>query len=446
VLALLLLVPTVAVMPFKDLSATGKSRVGEAIRETVTTDLKDVTGLKVIERSSIDQVIAEQNLQAKKTDLDTIATVRVGTLLGATLIVTGAYQRVGEGVRLTARFVSVETGEVKGSAKVDGAAGDLLALQDRVTVQLLKSAGIGEPQQRRFVARAREKVPLRAFELYGEAVTEPDAEARKHKLELTIGASPHFDYAVRDLSALEKRVITYGDAAERARAIRNKEELEKAEHALAVAKDPVAVFTAWQQMLLQLNGQRRWHRLIRQARYLVEHPPPKPASWAGADSLAETALGLIADAYYALNDDDGVLATEEELMRRFPASRRFDTARWRVKNAIENKRKAEEGKKKIAAKLAELSPEQRADGCRVAHEYADWNLWREAIRAAESCLDTDDEKRETQALSDLAHYAYKAGDFAATRRYLQRLRGVDEAAFEKMRYLPDERMPPEDDR
>jgi TolB-like protein len=432
-------------MPFKDLSG-GKGHVGEAIRETVTSDLKDVTGLRVIERGAIDQVVAEQNLQAKRAELDTIATVRLGTLLGATLIVTGAYQRVGDGVRLTARFVSVETGEVKGSAKVDGAAGDLLALQDRVTVLLLKSAGIGERQQQRFTARAREKVPLRAFELYGDAIVEPNADARKKKLELALGASPRFSYALRDLEALEKRVITYGDVAERARATRNREDLEKAEHALAVAKDPAAVFTAWQQLLLQLNGQRRWRRLIRQARYLVEHPPPKPPAWAAADNIAETALGLIADAYYGLNDDDGVLATEEELMRRFPASRRFDTARWRVKNAIENKRKAEEGKTKIADKLAQLSAEQRADGCRVAHEYADWNLWRDAIRAAESCLDTDDEKRETEALRDLAHYAYKASDFAAARRYLQRLRTVDAAAFEKMRYLVDDRMPPEDDR
>src|SRR3954469_25675163 len=142
-LALLLLVPTVAVMPFKDLSRAG-GFVGEAIRETVTADLKEIPGLRVVERQSIDQVIAEQNLQTKKAELDTIASVRVGTLLGATLIVSGAYQRVGDGVRLTARFIAVETGEIKGSAKIDGAASDLLALQDRVTVQLLKSAGIGE--------------------------------------------------------------------------------------------------------------------------------------------------------------------------------------------------------------------------------------------------------------------------------------------------------------
>jgi hypothetical protein len=173
-LAALVLIPTVAVMPFKDLSG-GKGQVGEAIRETVTADLKDVPGMRVIERASIDQVIAEQNLQAKKTELDTIATVRVGTLLGATLIV---------------------------------AAADLLALQDRVTVQLLKSAGIGERQQQKFVARTREKVPLRTFELYGDAVTETDDDKRQRKLKLALDTSPRFSYALRDLDALEKRMTS----------------------------------------------------------------------------------------------------------------------------------------------------------------------------------------------------------------------------------------------
>src|SRR5437764_13655737 len=117
--------PTVAVMPFKDLSGQ-KGSIGEAIRETVTTDLKDVPGLRVIERSNIDRILAEQNLQANKSDLDPLSTVKVGKLLGATLIVAGAYQKAGSTVRLTARFVKVETGEVVGTAKVDGSNADFL--------------------------------------------------------------------------------------------------------------------------------------------------------------------------------------------------------------------------------------------------------------------------------------------------------------------------------
>src|ERR1700690_3504736 len=118
VVAVTLAAPVVGVMPFRDLSGGDAQRgsIGEAIRETVTTDLRGVPGLKVVERASVDKIIGEQNLQSRERALDTIAMVRVGTLLGATLIVTGAYQRAGAHVRLTARFVRVETGEIVGTA------------------------------------------------------------------------------------------------------------------------------------------------------------------------------------------------------------------------------------------------------------------------------------------------------------------------------------------
>src|SRR5262245_47795726 len=112
---------TVAVMPFSDLSSSSGT-VGDAIRETVTSDLREVAGLRVIERAKIDQILAEQHLQSSRADLDPTSSVKVGRLLGASLMVTGAYQKVGPEVRLTARFVKVETGEVVGSAKVDGKA------------------------------------------------------------------------------------------------------------------------------------------------------------------------------------------------------------------------------------------------------------------------------------------------------------------------------------
>jgi TolB-like protein len=134
--------PVVAVMPFRDLSAA-RAPVGEAIRETLTVDLRD-TGVRVVERGAIDRVIAEQSLEDKKRDLPAIGAVRVGTLVGATWIVTGAYQRAGGEVRMTARVVDVASGELRGSAKVDGAADELLALQDRVLAVRLGGAVGGE--------------------------------------------------------------------------------------------------------------------------------------------------------------------------------------------------------------------------------------------------------------------------------------------------------------
>src|SRR6476620_11318199 len=81
--------PTVAVLPFRDLSG-GKASVGEAIRETVTSDLKTLGGVRVVERAQLERVLGEQHLQSG-TDVDAATAARVGKLPGATLIAVGAY-------------------------------------------------------------------------------------------------------------------------------------------------------------------------------------------------------------------------------------------------------------------------------------------------------------------------------------------------------------------
>ncbi|MFI5290893.1 MAG: CsgG/HfaB family protein, partial [Polyangia bacterium] len=207
--------PVVAVMPFKDLSGA-RGSIGEAIRETVTTDLKGVPGLRVIERGDLDQVLAEQNLQARKADLDPLSTVKVGKLLGASLIVAGAYQRAASSVRLTARFVRVETGEIVGTAKVDGRAADFLSLQDKVTVQLLRSAGLRGERVQLFAKRVRPKLKsLKTIELYGDAVVEKDDKKKEDLLKLALNEDPGFVYASRDLDELEKRLKRYDTAYQR---------------------------------------------------------------------------------------------------------------------------------------------------------------------------------------------------------------------------------------
>ena len=54
------------------------------------------------------------------------------------------YQEESAQIRLTARFVRVETSEIIGSAKVDGSVKQFFRLQDRVTAELLRSAGMPE--------------------------------------------------------------------------------------------------------------------------------------------------------------------------------------------------------------------------------------------------------------------------------------------------------------
>ena len=49
---------------------------------------------------------------------------------------SGGYQRLGDQIRITARFVEVGSGEVARTVKIDGAIGDIFSLQDKIVFEL----------------------------------------------------------------------------------------------------------------------------------------------------------------------------------------------------------------------------------------------------------------------------------------------------------------------
>jgi TolB-like protein len=368
---------TIAVMPFKDLSG-GKGQVGEAIRETVTSDLKDA-GLKVVERGNIDKVISEQNLQAKKNDLGMAESIRVGTLLGATMIVAGAYQRASSQVRLTARFVDVATGEIKGSAKVDGATADLLSLQDKISVELCKSAGLGHDKTQLFAKRTRPKMKsYHAVELYGDAVTQTDDAKKVELLKLSLHEDPQFSYASRDLDELEKRMKGYAAASETAQRQATVELQQK----LKSEKDPNMIAAYYGQLFGQLLSARRYHRMIAVSRAIIANPPPSNSSWY---SLVEQAQYYIVYCYGQLKDDDGLLSEGEKFLKKYPGSQSAGLVQMLMNNAINHKHAIEDGKKAAQQQLAALPPADKSDPCKRAPIYKDNQQLDEAKRDWLAC-------------------------------------------------------------
>ncbi len=89
--------------------------------------------------------------------------VETGRAAGARWVVGGGYQRVSDRLRITARLVEARTGAVVAATVVDGAAGDLFALQDRVAADLLAAAGSeasGSPVARLAAGRRPEPFEL----------------------------------------------------------------------------------------------------------------------------------------------------------------------------------------------------------------------------------------------------------------------------------------------
>jgi serine/threonine protein kinase/tetratricopeptide (TPR) repeat protein len=124
----------VAVMTFANITREPSDDwIGTGIAETVSSDLKNIKGLTLIGRARVFDALRNIGSDAH---LDESLAIDVGRRLGATWVVVGGFQRIGELVRITANFVDTETGEVRRTVKVDGRIGDIFGLQDKIVFEL----------------------------------------------------------------------------------------------------------------------------------------------------------------------------------------------------------------------------------------------------------------------------------------------------------------------
>mgnify|MGYP001193521482 CR=1 FL=1 len=108
---------TVSIQPFTNLTGDPRdSWIGAGIAETLASDLQG-PGFEVV----------------------------LGDQMVATRVVRGAYQRLGDQIRITARLVDVSTGVVIRGATIDGVMRDLFDLQDRLTKELSEPAAPSTP-------------------------------------------------------------------------------------------------------------------------------------------------------------------------------------------------------------------------------------------------------------------------------------------------------------
>ena len=123
---------TVAVLPFVNLSrAEADQWIGSGIAETLAADLHRVPGIDLLARDSFSGRGAGGPATGAGPGRETAA-LQVSRELGAAWLIAGAYQRVGDRLRITARLIAVATGAVVHTIKVDGRVEDLFVLQDRL--------------------------------------------------------------------------------------------------------------------------------------------------------------------------------------------------------------------------------------------------------------------------------------------------------------------------
>ena len=120
----------IAVATFANLTgAVEEAWIGRGISETLTADLAGIGTLRVV---GSEAVAAALDRLESEPGSDSEFVVPAAQLLGARWVVSGAYQRVGERLRLTARLIEVGTGAVRHAATVDGLQANLFQNRPRI--------------------------------------------------------------------------------------------------------------------------------------------------------------------------------------------------------------------------------------------------------------------------------------------------------------------------
>jgi len=134
------------------------------IAETITVDLKKIEALQVISREKVSAILGNDAGRGVSEQ----QVIDLGKALGARWIVWGAFQKMGDAVRITSRFTEVASGDIVGSAKVDGNMDEIFKLQDRIITALIESLDLEISDTEIQKIATPETVELEAYEYYAK--------------------------------------------------------------------------------------------------------------------------------------------------------------------------------------------------------------------------------------------------------------------------------------
>jgi len=137
----------VAIAGFANLTGHGEDEwLGTGLAETVTAALQEVDGFDVWGRERLRENL--RKLGVESGELAVEDATQLGRMLGARWVVSGAFQRLGEQVRVTARVLDVPGERVIRVLKNDGDLNRIFELQDRTVAELTEALRVTALQTR----------------------------------------------------------------------------------------------------------------------------------------------------------------------------------------------------------------------------------------------------------------------------------------------------------
>lgn len=365
-------------MPFKNVNrAKDIAWLEVGVAETMVSDLRRA-GQKVVERDQLNLALTEIALQQEKAS-DASTAARLGKMVGAKTVVVGGFQRANKRLRITARFVDVETGEIRDTAKVTGALTEIFSLQDQIVERLIgrappsrnkrkrgakgrkgrKASTTTAPSTKKIkVAKANPEEVVQAYRAYAESLETTSPAKRVTLLREAIALDPDFIYAIDDLAALEERLAV----------LRRKDDAMRSERAAQLMPQILDENLDWQtrrQRAFDLITSHmtgfHYRALLEDARvlYRIEWPADPNID------VREYASFSLVNAHNQLKQEDLVLQAGERHLKEFTGGRYTLAVDSMVQRIIDQRRERKEKWDALPAKLEKIEKDRKRDLDRI---------------------------------------------------------------------------------
>ncbi|MBI5546275.1 MAG: hypothetical protein HY901_20505 [Deltaproteobacteria bacterium] len=178
----------------------------KGLADMIITDLVAWDGVAVVERDKLEAVIGELKLQHTRT-FDQSTAAKVGKLLGAQYLLTGTLHSAAPQLRIDARLIQAEKGQVVASASVRGPQEKVFDLEQELVDRI--TAGI-DLKVKNLAARRKVKVPdLDVLLAYSKAIDLSDQGKEKEAqkaIQAVVSRSPAFLMARERKEQILKRL------------------------------------------------------------------------------------------------------------------------------------------------------------------------------------------------------------------------------------------------
>lgn len=134
--------PRLSVLYFSDTRGVPDfAWLSKGLADMLSGDLGATGAFILVEREELERILREQELGMSGL-VDPSGAPKVGRLLGAELLLYGSFVVTGNDLRIDARVVRAETGEIAASASAAGPAADVLSLERELSGSLAAALGV----------------------------------------------------------------------------------------------------------------------------------------------------------------------------------------------------------------------------------------------------------------------------------------------------------------